>query len=65
MQLMVICSWCGKFMRFKGAGTTVIPKNPITHSICQVCKIKLDEETNNIEGGNYERERQTSIAQYS
>ena len=64
MQLMVICSWCGKFMRFKDAGTQVIPKVPITHSICPVCKIKVDEEINNIEGGNYERECKTGSEQY-
>lgn len=64
MRLIVICAWCKKFMRFKQWEGDEPPKLPVSHSICPVCKIKVDEKINNIEGGNYERECQTSSEQY-
>ena len=57
MQLIVICSWCQKFMRFKKWMGDKPPVYPVSHSICPTCKDKLDEELNNNKGGSYERER--------
>ena len=58
MQLIVICSYCKQFIRFKDAETNVIPKTPISHGICAACKKLVDEELNSIKGGDNERERQ-------
>ena len=44
MQIIVICAWCGKFIRFREAPGDKPPKLPISHGICPACKDKLDEE---------------------
>ncbi len=58
MRLMVVCSYCKRFIRFKDAETNVIPKIPISHGICTDCLKLAEEEINNIKGGNNESERQ-------
>jgi uncharacterized protein YlaI len=61
MKLIVICAWCGKFIRFKDAKLNRPPKNPITHGICPDCKQILEKETEKVKGGDYETQYQTSI----
>jgi hypothetical protein len=61
MQLIVICSWCQKFMYFKKWLGDKPPAFPVSHSICQACKDKLEAELNDSEGGDYESERQACI----
>ena len=61
MKLIVICFWCGKFIRFKKWHGDKPPKLPITHGICPDCKKIVEEEIEDIKGGYHERERQTSI----
>ena len=53
MYLKVICSWCGKFIRFKEAPGDEQHNQPITHSICPKCKEKLDVEIGSIECLNH------------
>ena len=61
MQLIVICAWCQKYLGFtKWKGSTP-PKFPVSHGICPDCQKGVEEEINNIKGGDHERERQTSI----
>lgn len=62
MQLMVICSYCGKFIRFKDTGTKIIPKIPITHGICDDCKKIVEKEIEDIKGDDYETQYQTRSA---
>ena len=72
MKLIVICAWCGKFIRFKDAPGDEPPKLPISHSICPECALNLEEETaqltekhrrinRKIKGGDHERQRETGI----
>ena len=72
MKLIIICAWCGKFIRFKGVPGDIPPKNPISHGICPNCKIRLYKETENIlkeqgeelcqkKGEDYETHNQTDI----
>ena len=58
MQLIVICSWCQKFMRFKKWLGEKPPAYPVSHSICPACMEIVEAEINNSKGGNHERERQ-------
>ena len=44
MRLIVICAWCGKFIRFKDAPGDEPPKKPVSHGICKDCKRKLDAD---------------------
>jgi len=44
MKLIVICAWCGKFLRVKEAPGDQPLKHPISHGICEDCKRKLDAE---------------------
>ena len=62
MKLMVICAWCGKYIRFKDANSDRPPKNPISHSICAECKDKLEEELTHLKGGDHETEYQRGVA---
>lgn len=59
MQLIVICAWCGKFIRFKDAQTDTPPKDPVTHGICPDCKDNLEQEIQDTKGENYETQYQT------
>ena len=61
MKLMVICAWCGKFIRFKDAKLKRPPKNPISHGICPDCMQIFEEETETIKGEDYETQYQTGI----
>ena len=61
MQLIVICAWYGKFIRFKKWQGDKPPVLPVSHSICPACKGELDEEINNIKGGDHETQYQTGI----
>ena len=45
MKLIVICAWCGKFIRLKDAPGDTPPRLPISHGICAECKEKLEAET--------------------
>jgi len=45
MKLIVICAWCGKFIRFKDVPGDTPPRLPISHGICAECKEKLEAET--------------------
>ena len=45
MKLIVICAWCGQFIRLKDHPGDIPPKNPITHGICAKCKRVLENET--------------------
>ena len=64
MQLIVICSWCQKFMYFKKWEGDKPPVYPVSHSICPACKDKVDKELNKIKGGYHERECQAGFRQY-
>ena len=44
MRLIVICAWCGKFIRLKAAPGDEPPKKPVSHGICEDCKRKLDAD---------------------
>ena len=44
MKLIVICAWCGKFIRFEDAPGDKPPKLPISHGICSKCKEKVEAE---------------------
>ena len=44
MKLIVICAWCGKFIRFKDAPGDKLPKIPISHGTCPECKEELETE---------------------
>lgn len=72
MKLIVICAWCGKFIRFKDSPGDTPPKDPISHGICPECKRKLEDETEEIlgekqehifkrRGGRHEPKCQTGI----
>ena len=62
MRLMVICSWCGKFIRFKSLQRDIPPKNCITHGICDDCRQQVKTEINKMKGGyHYERQCESSV----
>jgi hypothetical protein len=54
MKFIVICAWCGKFIRFKDAPGDDAPKLPISHGICPDCKEKLEAEIGSINCANHQ-----------
>ena len=38
MKLIVICAWCGGFIRLKNSQQEAPLKHPISYGICRECK---------------------------
>jgi hypothetical protein len=62
MKIIVICAWYGKFIRFKRWQGNKPPTFLVSHSICAACKGELDEEINDIEGGDHETQYKRGVA---
>ena len=58
MKILVLCSWCNTFLKFKDFPGDKPPKLPISHGICPGCKLNVDEEIKNLKGGHYETQYQ-------
>ena len=41
MAIKIICAWCGQWMGLKPGTTDCSPPEPVTHSICLSCKMKV------------------------
>ena len=55
MKFIIKCAWCGKVMGEKEVGEES-QETAITHSICPLCKAKVEEETNEFLNRNNEIE---------
>ena len=58
MAIKIICAWCGEWMGLKPSNTDHGIHEPVSHSICRICKKKVLDEAEqflNQTTNNYEK----------